>query len=183
MRLGAVMTLLATLPSVLGAQVEAQRIFPAQRFMSVTAGVGNSMGWFGAQGERYFADERVSVFLGLGYTPRFDRGDPSGPTFAAGLRSYTSGAKHRAFVEGAVSQVLVENDPFNGSDRFYGPGLQGGYQYVSFGGFTFMASLGVGYALAVPHGVDPWGAQVGVGFGYTWRRTATAEGPFDHHVK
>jgi hypothetical protein len=40
-----------------------------------------------------------------------------------------------------------------------------------------MASLGVGYALAVPHAVDPWGAQVGVGLGYTWRRAASSDGP------
>jgi hypothetical protein len=37
--------------------------------VTVTAGVGNAMGWFGVQGERYFMDE------------------PDGPTFAAGLRS------------------------------------------------------------------------------------------------
>ena len=49
------------------------------------------------QGERYFLDERLSVFVGLGYTPRLDQGDPTGPTFAAGLRSFTSGIKHRFF--------------------------------------------------------------------------------------
>jgi hypothetical protein len=103
MRFGAIVTVVLTLPGMLGAQVEAQRMLPAQRFMSLTAGVGNSMGWFGAQGERYFADERLSVFLGIGYTPRLDQGDPTGPTFAAGLRSFTSGVKHRAFLEGAVS--------------------------------------------------------------------------------
>jgi hypothetical protein len=27
------------------------------------------------------------------------------------------------------------------------------------------------------HGVDPWGAQVGVGLGYTWRRTTSSDGP------
>lgn len=178
MRLAIVVTVLLGLPDALGAQTDGQRIFPAQRFASLTAGVGNSMGWFGAQGERYFADERLSVFVGLGYTPRLDTGDPNGPTFAAGLRSYTSGANHRAFLEGGVSQVLVERGSLSGNRRLYGPGVQGGYQYVSFGGFTLMASLGVGYALAVPHGVDPWGAQVGLGLGYTWRRTASAsDGP------
>jgi hypothetical protein len=43
--------------------------FPGERMVTVTAGVGNAMGWFGVQGERYFMDE------------------PDGPTFAAGLRS------------------------------------------------------------------------------------------------
>jgi hypothetical protein len=183
MRFGAIVTVVLTLPGMLGAQVEAQRMLPAQRFMSLTAGVGNSMGWFGAQGERYFADERLSVFLGIGYTPRLDQDDPTGPTLAAGLRSFTSGDKHRAFLEGAVSQVLVQTDPLSGGNRLYGPGLQGGYQYVSHGGFTLMASLGVGYALAAPHGVDPWGAQLGVGFGYTWQRTPGVEGPVDRRIK
>jgi hypothetical protein len=183
MRYGAIIVLLVNFPSGLGAQAEAQRMVPAQRFVSVTAGVGNSLGWFGAQGERYFADDRLSVFLGIGYTPSLDQGDPSGATFAAGLRSFTSGVKHRAFLEGGVSQVLVETDPFNGGDRLYGPGLQGGYEYLSPGGFTFMASLGVGYALAVRHGADPWGALIGLSFGYTWRRNPTAEGRFDRRTK
>ena len=183
MRFRATGTLLVIVSGMFGAPVEAQRAFADPRLISLTAGVGNSMGWFGVQGERYFADERLSVFVGMGYTPRLDRGDPNGPTFAAGLRSFTAGAKHRAFVEGAVSQVMVQTDPFDGSGRLYGPGLQGGYQYVSFGGFTFMASLGVGYALAVPHGMDPWGAQVGVGFGYTWRRAAKRDGPLDRRTR
>ena len=177
MRVRAIVALLVSLPGMLTAQVERPRIFPAQRVVSLTAGVGNAMGWFGAQGERYFADERLSVFVGLGYTPRLDRGDPTGPTFAAGVRSFTAGVKHRAFMEGAVSQVLVETGPLGGGSRLYGPGLQGGYQFVSLGGFTFMASLGVGYALAAPRGADPWGAQIGVGAGYTWRSTPTVRGP------
>jgi hypothetical protein len=99
MRVRAVVAFWVSLPGILTAQVERPRIFPAQRVVSLTAGVRNAMGWFGAQGERYFADERLSVFVGLGYTPRLDRGDPTGPTFAAGVRSYTAGVKHRAFLE------------------------------------------------------------------------------------
>ena len=62
--------------------------FAGERMVTVTAGVGNAMGWFGAQGERYFLDERISIFAGVGYTPRLDRGEADGPTFAAGFRSF-----------------------------------------------------------------------------------------------
>jgi hypothetical protein len=139
------------------------------------------MGWFGAQGERYLADERLSIFVGLGFTPSLDQGDPTGPTFAAGIRTFTAGTKHRAFVEGSVSQLLVENSVLGDGGRLYGPGLQGGYQFVSTGGFTLMASLGVGYALAVRDGIDPWAGQVGLSAGYTWRRQRSDEGRFDPH--
>ncbi len=140
-------------------------------------------GWFGAQGERYIADERISLFFGLGYTPSVDRGDPTGATFAAGIRTFTNGVKHRAFVEGSVSQLLVESGVAVGNSRFYGPGLQGGYQFVSPGGFTLMASAGAGRAIAVPSGVDPWALQVGLSLGYTWRRMQDAGGPSSRRTK
>lgn len=178
-RLVGTLNLLGGLCGSLAAQEVADRVIPGERLISLTAGVGNSMGWFGVQGERYLADERLSIFLGLGYTPSLDQGDPTGPTFAAGLRAFTAGAKHRVFTEGSVSQLLVEA---GGDRRLYGPGLQGGYQFVSRGGFTLVASLGVGYALAVPTGMDPWASQVGVGLGYTWRRR-TADGPSDRRSR
>jgi hypothetical protein len=89
---------------------EVSRGFAGERMVTLTAGVGNAMGWFGAQGERYFLDERLSIFAGVGYTPKLDPADPQGPTFAAGLRSFTSGAKHRLFVEGSASQVMVTTE-------------------------------------------------------------------------
>ena len=144
--------------------------FAGERMVTLTAGVGNAMGWFGAQGERYFLDERISIFAGVGYTPRLDRGEPDGPTFAAGFRSFTSGAKHRLFVETSASQLLTTSEGAVSGGRYYGPGLQFGYQFVSRGGFTLMTSLGLGYALGVPRTLDPWATQVGLGLGYTWRR-------------
>jgi len=184
MRCDVVVVMLASLSTPAAAQDEPVWV-PTERLISVTAGVGNSMGWFGAQGERYLADERLSVFVGLGYTPGLDRGDPTGPTFAAGLRSFTSGIKHRAFVEGSVSQLLVANGPLDEGSRLYGPGVQGGYQFVSPRGFTLMASVGVGYALATPRGVAPWAAQLGLSLGYTWRRARSGGGggPLDHRTK
>jgi hypothetical protein len=63
--------------------------------------------------------------LALGYTPSLAEGDPTRPTFAAGLRSFTSGAKHRAFLEGAVSQLLVETGAPDGGSRLLGSCYRG----------------------------------------------------------
>ncbi len=68
--------------------LEAQEVATLDRRATVLAGVGNSMGWFGAQGEKYFLGDRLSVFAGLGYTPDVD-GNPSGITVAGGLRGFT----------------------------------------------------------------------------------------------
>jgi hypothetical protein len=54
--------------------------------VTVTAGLGNAMGWLGVQGERYLAHGLLSVFGGLGYTPQVDAYDPEGITLAAGVR-------------------------------------------------------------------------------------------------
>jgi hypothetical protein len=137
---------------------------------TITGGIGNAMGWFGAQGEGYFAHGRLSAFGGVGYTPAVDDFDPSGITVAAGLRGYTGGRKHRGFAEASACQVATLSDPLE-PNRFYGPCLQVGYQLASRGGFTFVLSTGVGYAVgaAAEHGNRAQGL-VGLGLGYTWRR-------------
>lgn len=141
-----------------------------QRIATVTAGIGNTMGWLGLQGERYFAHERLSAFLGVGYTPSLDQGDASGATFAAGVRGFTTGVKHRGFFELSVSQLFIENGPTSDRRRLYGPGVEAGYQFASRGGFTAMLGLGVGYAPGVPDGESMFGSMIALGFGYTWRR-------------
>lgn len=151
------------------------RTMPAQtaeplRVVTVTAGVGNAMGWFGAQGERYFGLDRLSAFLGAGYTPSLDQGQATGPTFAAGLRGYTAGFKHRGFLEASVSQIFAEVTSGESGRRLYGPGLAAGYQLVSRGGFTLMVSLGLGYAPGMDEGESKVGGLANLGLGYTWRR-------------
>jgi len=141
----------------------------APRVASVTVGVGNAMGWFGLHSERYFARERLSGFAGVGYTPAIDLGDASGPTFAVGLRGFTPGIRHRGFLALSVSQVAVASGGLN-PRRFYGPGIEAGYQYVALRGFTFVASVGLGYAPAVPDGMHAVQGMLGLGLGYTWRR-------------
>jgi hypothetical protein len=67
------------------------------------------MGWFGLHAEGYLAREGLSGFVGLGYTPSIDQGDPSGLTFAIGLRGFTAGIKHRGFLTLSLSQLAVES--------------------------------------------------------------------------
>ena len=141
-----------------------------KRVATLMAGVGNVMGWFGLHGEGYFARERLSGFGGLGYTPSVDPGNPSGLTFAVGLRGFTPGIKHRGFLALSLSQLAVESGSGEDPRRFSGPGLEAGYQYASRGGFTFMASLGLGYAPGVPEGEKEVGEVLALGLGYTWRR-------------
>jgi hypothetical protein len=151
------MVLLAAWTSALAAQTGA----PGARNVTLLAGVGNAMGWYGLQAERYFRD-RFSVFAGLGYTPAYY--GTSGIATAGGARLFTGGDKHRGFLEASVSQIAV-----GGLDqRFYGPGLQAGWQFVSRGGFTLMASGGAGYILSDVG--NPVQVLIGVGLGYTWRR-------------
>ena len=88
-------TLAAPAPAV--AQAAGREI--REPVVTVTAGVGNAMGWFGVQAERYFSHGRLSAFGGLGYMPRVDAFDPEGVTLAAGVRGYTAGLKHRGFAE------------------------------------------------------------------------------------
>ena len=163
-----VLLLLESPAALMGQEATAPR-----RIATVTAGIGNTMGWLGLQGERYFANDRLSAFLGLGYTPIIDQGDPSGLTFAVGVRGYTSGVKHRGFLALSVSQLFVESGGGEDPSRLYGPGLEAGYQFASRGGFTFMVGAGAGYAPGMPDGESMVGSMVELGFGYTWRLQPT----------
>lgn len=140
------------------------------RSFTLVAGSGNAMGWLGLAGEKYVASDRMSVFGGLGYTLQVDEGDASGVTVAAGVRGYTAGTKHRGYLELSVSQLYVETHCFETCRRLYGPGVQAGYQLLTKGGFTLVASLGVGYAPTVSEGPDNVTSILGLGLGYTWRR-------------
>lgn len=150
---------------------------PGERRATVTVGLGNSMGWLGAQGERYFSGDRMSVFGGVGYVFELeDDGEvfASGAALAAGVRAYTRGRVHRGFVELSLSCVSTESAfaPARADDLslYYGPGLQVGYQLAARGGFTFMASVGGGLALGDTNGQSRGALLLGLGIGKTWRR-------------
>jgi hypothetical protein len=53
--------------------------FPDERMVTVTGGVGNAMGWFGVQGERYFLDERIRSSPGWGILREWSGASPTGP--------------------------------------------------------------------------------------------------------
>ena len=160
------------LPSALSGQAGADSAQAPLRIATITAGIGNAMGWFGLQGERYFSRDRFSAFLGVGYTPAPDEFDPSGITFALGVRGFTPGLKHRGFLEASACQVLTVSSFIEEERaRLYGPCLQAGYHFAARGGFTALVSLGVGFALGdVPAGESTAMGLLGLGFGYTWRR-------------
>jgi hypothetical protein len=148
-----------------------------ERRAAVTVGFGNDLGWLGAMGEKYFAGGRKSLFAGIGYLPEIDDGEEvsaSGPAFAAGVRAYTGGEVHRAFVEASVSAVSYETAPtgFPTGDLSirYGPGIQVGYQRAARGGFTFVVSSGIGLTLGETHGDSRAAWTAGIGLGKTWRR-------------
>ena len=166
----ALVILVLSVPAALPAQAPERSAQRPTRVITITAGTGNALGWLGLQGERYWARDRVSTFIGIGYTPEIDPGDPSGPTFAAGVRGFTPGYKHRGFLELSVSQLALVIGPPEEQRRLYGPGLQAGYQFASAGGFTAMLSLGLGYAADVPEGESKVGGMGGLSLGYTWRR-------------
>jgi hypothetical protein len=160
--------LLAAVLASLAAPLAAQRADPGTaRSATVVAGLGNSMGWLGLQGEKYLRNDRVSLFGGIGYTPEIDWGDATGVTVAAGVRGYTPGVRHRGFLELSVSQIEIDSRCFDDCRRYYGPGVQVGYQYAARTGFTVSLSGGVGYA---PNGSGDAAGLLGLGIGYTWRR-------------
>ena len=155
-----------------GAQTGDPAPAPASPRATVLGGLGNSVGWVGAQVEGYFAEGRASVFGGLGYTPEVDR-SWSGITVAAGLRVFTRAKKHRLFLEASVSQLGVEQpvdalQP-NGDERTYGPGVAVGYQLAKPGGFTLMLSAGVGHTMGAPSHLEGTVVLASFGVGYTWR--------------
>ena len=124
--------------------------------LTVMAGLGNTFAGFGGTVEYWFSPQ-ASVVGGLG------TGLDTGVEAALGLRLFTPGPRHRAFLEAVYAPMAVSLGPMDGKAR-YGPGLSVGYGYTSRGGFSGLIGIGAGYA-------DEAVELVGnLGFGYTWRR-------------
>jgi len=141
---------------------------------TLSAGLGNSYGWLGGQVERSWHDDRLAGFVGLGYIPGVDAGDPSGAAGAVGLRMYTKPATSRAFAELGVSAIALQgSDGLAGveSRTLYGPALQGGYRLTTRGGFSLLLSGGFGVALGPSDAIGGSSIQpvLGLGLGYAWR--------------
>lgn len=142
------------------------------RTATFTFGAGNSAGWFGLRGEKYFTNDRLSVSGGLGYTPGIDEHEAAGLTMALAARGYTPGRYHRGFVELSFSQVQIEGRHTSGGHAYwagrYGPGLQLGYQLVTRGGLTVDVSAGAGYSLGGRANSGRMAPLIGLGLGYTF---------------
>lgn len=124
-------------------------------------------GWIGVQGEVHLADERLSAFGSLGFTPAIlEVGDPSGLSYAVGARGYTRGRRHRVFLEASWRQVGVGLGKL-----LHGPGFQVGYQFTAPRGFTLLVSGGAGYAVDArePGSPDRLRLLMSLGIGHTWR--------------
>jgi hypothetical protein len=144
------------------------------RAATITLGIGNSNGWFGLRGEKYFSGDRLSLTAGLGYTPASDGYEAAGVTGSVGARGYTGGRRHRGFAELSITQVQVETRFTELGEGYwsgrYGPGIQLGYQLVTGGGLTFEVSGGLGYAMGSHWpGEGRQAALIGLAFGYTFR--------------
>jgi hypothetical protein len=136
-----------------------------QPVVSLTGGLGNTLGGLGAGLEYYFAKSRVAASLAGGYWPT----DVCASTFsgAVALRGFTGGRHHRGFLEGSYSLVEVACSVAGGQyEHHYGPGISAGYRYISEGGFTVTAGAGV----ADPSGETGAEALILLSLGYTWRK-------------
>ena len=121
---------------------------------------------------------RLERFVSFRGSPARVEGDPSGPTFAAGVRAYKGGARHRGFLEVSVPEHQSGSKGVYAEDgskikleeaHFYGPGVQVGWRFTARSGFTFIASGGIGYALGGGDwDVDPWTPMLSLGVGGTW---------------
>jgi len=140
---------------------------------TLLGGLGNAMGWLGAQAEGYVAGGRGSAFAGLGYTARAQEREATGVAAAGGVRAFTGGFSRRGFLEFSISQLVVEIAPegsgTNGKAKVYGPGAQIGYQYIKPTGFTFMVSAGVGHTVGGPAQLRGIQFMFNLGIGHTWR--------------
>jgi hypothetical protein len=147
------------------------------RTATLTCGVGNVHGGVGCQGERYLTDDRFSIFGGLGYIPRGDDANlPTGIGGAIGGRLYTTGRKHRSFVEASVAVITAEwwtTAPGEIDQAIrYGPALGIGYQRVGDSGTTFSVSLGAGLAVGA-RSTRAAHLTGNIALGYTWKRRSS----------
>jgi hypothetical protein len=140
------------------------------RTATISGGVGNAHGWYGAEGEWHLGRNRSAVFVGAGYTPRSEPDYPAGATAAVGVRVFTDGARHRLYGELSLSQIGLERAGlvYTHGRRVYGPGAQLGYEYLTSHQWTLSASAGAGYGLGVSRYANPWQPMVGLAIGYTW---------------
>ena len=125
---------------------------------------------------------KYSVFGGLGYYSVSELNSTGGAAFAAGFRIFSEISNHRYFGEASYSMLAYQGYSFLNEvislKKYYGPGVQIGYQVIGDGrqsflslvlpdGLTLLASAGVGYA-NIPNRNNT-SLLLGVSIGYTLR--------------
>jgi hypothetical protein len=130
---------------------------PGDPRLTVMAGLGNTFGGLGGTVEYRFS-RQASVVGGLGTGLHY------GVEAAGGLRLFTPGLRHRAFLEAVYAPMAVSLG-FADERVYYGPGLTAGYGYTAASGFSALIGFGVGWA----HAVRSWELAGNLGVGYTWR--------------
>lgn len=135
-----------------------------QPVVSLTGGLGNTLGGLGAGAEYYFAGGRLSLAGGLGYWPEEINCEHGSLAGAGAVRGFAGSRRHRAFLEASYSLLEISCGTGDAIDRRYGPGLLLGYRYTGSDGFTFSAGAGLGK----PGPGDSRELMVLLGLGYTW---------------
>lgn len=121
-------------------------------------GLGTQYALIGVQGAYYYQLEstlyRLAGYVSLGVVPAVedDRDDPTLGWMFGVMGSW--GHKHRALVDlslGTISKHWLRlHGEFVGSRVAVAPGLAIGYEYMTYEGFFFRASVGFAYTLNIP---------------------------------
>lgn len=146
--------------------------------LSGYTGIGNSLGWFGIQAEKYLSDGKYSAFGGFGYYPSDHISTSGGTAFAVGFRIFSEVSNQRYFGEASYSMLAYRGIYFGNDIKYYGPGAQIGYQVIGDGrqsflslvlpeGLTLLASAGLGYADVQELGESNIHFVFGVSVGYS----------------
>ena len=150
---------------------------PPPVVVGASNGIGSSYGMFGASVELYALRGYLATVVGVGRWPAIEGDERPGLwAFSGGIRGFSPGNKHRAYAQLSASLLSVGWLSWGGEiievEKYYGPTITGGYQLVSYGGFTFLAGLGAGWA----PGTEDWGVVFDLGFGFTLRAWSREEG-------
>jgi len=125
---------------------------------TLSAGLGNSFGGVGGNGEVYLFGGRVGLVAGLGFVVQAGfGGTETSTTIAGAVRGNSSNRPSRWLLEVAGGKYL-------GEDTHYGPALLVGRQWIRPSGLTWLLDAGAGLGVD-----DAWHPALNIGIGYTWR--------------
>jgi hypothetical protein len=126
--------------------------------LTLSAGLGNSFGIVGGNGEVYLFGGRAGVVIGIGFVVEAGLGSAgASATLPVAGRVYSSNRASRWLLEVAGGKYL-------GDESSYGPALLLGHQWIKQSGLTWLLDAGAGRGLD-----DSLRPALNIGIGYTWR--------------